>query len=68
MMLKHTYRYRYFLFLLLIITGCKDTDIAPQPSLAMEEEQLLLGNPSGATADEGTFNNYLMQKPQFALS
>ena len=31
-------------------------------------EHLLLGNPSNATADESNYNNYLMQKPQFALS
>ena len=29
---------------------------------------LFLGNPSGATADEGNSNNYLMAKPYFALS
>jgi DNA/RNA endonuclease G (NUC1) len=29
---------------------------------------LTMGNPSGATADVGNPNNYLMQKPEFALS
>lgn len=33
-----------------------------------EYEHLLLGNPSNATADLSNYNNYLMQKPQFALS
>ncbi|GEO07341.1 sugar-non-specific nuclease NucA-like protein [Adhaeribacter aerolatus] len=31
-------------------------------------EHLLLGNPSNATPDENNFNNYLLDKPQFALS
>jgi endonuclease G len=65
-MIRHSYR--YLLFLVLIITGCQETDVAPQQTLTLEEEQLLLGNPSGATADESNFNNYLMQKPQYALS
>lgn len=42
--------------------------MAPQQTLTLEEEQLLLGNPSGATADEGNPNDYLMLKPQYALS
>jgi DNA/RNA endonuclease G (NUC1) len=31
-------------------------------------EHLAMGNPSGATADIGNPNNYLMMKPEFALS
>ncbi|MFD3002682.1 DNA/RNA non-specific endonuclease [Pontibacter toksunensis] len=65
-MLKHTYR--YFLLIFLFLSGCQETDVAPQQVLTLEEEQLLLGNPSGATADESNFNNYLITKPQFALS
>ncbi|PRY02948.1 endonuclease G [Pontibacter ummariensis] len=65
-MLKHSYR--YFLFLLLILSSCKDSEVIPEQSLTLEEEQLLLGNPSGATADESNPNNYLMLKPQYALS
>ena len=31
-------------------------------------EHLVMGNPSGATADLGQPDNYLMQKPEYALS
>src|SRR3954449_5974762 len=31
-------------------------------------EQLVMGNPSGATTDTNNPNNYLMQKQQYALS
>jgi endonuclease G len=31
-------------------------------------EHLVMGNPSGATTDTNNPNNYLMQKPQYALS
>lgn len=62
-------RYKYFLFLLLVLAGCKDTAVTPQQSLTKEQEQLLLGNPSGATTDERKeANNYLMLKTQYALS
>jgi endonuclease G len=37
---------------------------APLP----DDNPLLLGNPSGATADVANENNYLMVKPQYALS
>jgi endonuclease G len=37
---------------------------APQP----DEDPLLLGNPSNATADIANENNYLMVKPQYSLS
>src|SRR5436190_3209329 len=37
---------------------------APQP----DEDPLLLGNPSNATADVANENNYLMVKPQYSLS
>jgi endonuclease G len=37
---------------------------APLPN----EDPLLLGNPSGATADTANENNYLMVKPQYTLS
>lgn len=59
---------RYLLFLFLVLSGCKDSEVAPQQSLTLEEEQLLLGNPSEATADEANYNDYLMLKPQYALS
>lgn len=65
-MFRHSYK--YFLFLLLVLAGCKDTEVTPQESLAKGQEQLLLGNPSGATADESNANDYLMLKAQYALS
>ena len=37
---------------------------APLPN----EDPLLFGNPSNATGDVATENNYLMQKPQYSLS
>jgi DNA/RNA endonuclease G (NUC1) len=37
---------------------------APLPN----EDPLILGNPSGATADVANENNYLMPKPQYTLS
>ncbi|WP_347160464.1 DNA/RNA non-specific endonuclease [Pontibacter chitinilyticus] len=60
----------YFLFILLAFTSCKDPEVAPQTavSLTPEQEQLLLGNPSGATTAVSNENNYLIQKPQYVLS
>ncbi|GAB2784928.1 endonuclease G [Hymenobacter luteus] len=41
---------------------------SPDPAPATESEHLTLGNPSGATADVQMSSNYLLIKPQFALS
>ncbi len=41
---------------------------SPDPAPANESEHLTLGNPSGATADVKMPSNYLLLKPQFALS
>ncbi|WP_345162469.1 DNA/RNA non-specific endonuclease [Pontibacter saemangeumensis] len=60
--------YRCLLFLFLVLSGCQDPEVAPQQTLTLEEEQLLLGNPSNATADEGNPDNYLLLKAQYALS
>ncbi|MBF9252504.1 DNA/RNA non-specific endonuclease [Pontibacter sp. 172403-2] len=60
--------YKYLLFLFMVLAGCKDTDVAPQQSTKPEQEHLLLGNPSGATTSESNAGNYLMLKPQYALS
>ncbi|WP_345159851.1 DNA/RNA non-specific endonuclease [Pontibacter saemangeumensis] len=65
-MLKHTCKYLLLLFL--ILSGCSDADVAPQQPLTLEEEQLLLGNPSEATTSESNYNNFLMLKPQYTLS
>lgn len=64
-MIKHFYRY---LLLFIVLSGCKDSEVAPDQPLTLEEEQLLLGNPSGATADAGRPDNYLITRPQYALS
>lgn len=56
----------YFLFLCALSVSCKRTEVIPHVSL--EEEQLLLGNPSGATSDASNYNNYLLTKPQYAIS
>src|SRR5436853_3519840 len=41
---------------------------APAPESVVSTPNMLLGNPSGATADPANRNNYLMVKPHFALS
>ncbi len=59
-------RYRFILLLtsaLWLTNGCKNAQVAPDTG---REHNLTLGNPSGAgTADP---DNYLLRKPQFALS
>ncbi|SET37290.1 DNA/RNA non-specific endonuclease [Hymenobacter actinosclerus] len=52
------------LALLLLATACSTTH-DPRPKLS---EHLTLGNPSGATTDAGQPTNYLLSKPQYALS
>lgn len=43
------------------------TTTAPPPT-AGDDQHLTMGNPSGALADVNMPNNYLLEKPQFALS
>ena len=50
----------------LALTACQPEAVAPQPSAL--PEHLTLGNPSGATTDETQPTNYLLSKPQYALS
>ncbi|RAK65888.1 DNA/RNA non-specific endonuclease [Hymenobacter edaphi] len=50
---------------LLLLGACADDQPAPAPAFG---EQLTLGNPSGATADAANPRNYLLDKPQYALS
>lgn len=43
----------------------------PQPGARINftnSEHLFLGNPSNATAEQSNYNNYLLDKPQFAIS
>lgn len=65
-MLKHSYK--YFLFLFLVLSGCQSSQVVTQQALFLDQEHLQLGNPSGATTEESNANNYLMLKPQYALS
>lgn len=51
----------------LVATSCGSDE--PTPGSAPEESRhLTLGNPSGATADPAQPANYLLSKPQYALS
>ncbi|RDC64520.1 DNA/RNA non-specific endonuclease [Adhaeribacter pallidiroseus] len=57
-----------FLFVL-VITGCKDTAVAPRKSKFIStSEHLALGNPSNAVTDVLNSNNYLIEKQQYVLS
>ncbi|MEO2076965.1 MAG: DNA/RNA non-specific endonuclease [Bacillus sp. (in: firmicutes)] len=39
-----------------------------EPAIGVDNDNMGLGNPSGATADVSNSNNYLMTKPQYTLS
>lgn len=56
--------------LALLATACATTDVTPTqgPGQSTLPEHLTLGNPSGATTDEAQPTNYLLSKPQYALS
>ncbi|GAA4424030.1 hypothetical protein GCM10023188_03380 [Pontibacter saemangeumensis] len=58
--------YSLFFFIWVITFGCQQAEVIPRISL--EAEQMLLGNPSGATAEVRDYNNFLLLKPQYALS
>jgi endonuclease G len=53
--------------LLLLATACAKTDTAPTPT-PTADENLALGNPSGAVASTSSPTNYLLTKPQYTLS
>ena len=44
------------------------TPVDPGSSVAGRDNNMALGNPSGATADVANYNNYLMVKNEYALS
>ena len=48
-----------------LLSACADKQPTPAPALP---EHLTLGNPSGATTDATNARNYLLDKPQYALS
>ncbi|GGK64148.1 DNA/RNA non-specific endonuclease [Rufibacter glacialis] len=56
------------LSLFLLAFSCQETEVEPSKPLTLAEQQLLLGNPSGATPDIGNPGNYLIMRPQYALS
>ncbi|RNI28390.1 DNA/RNA non-specific endonuclease [Rufibacter immobilis] len=59
----------YFILFSIVIFGCKETEVTPQKSADLPlSEHLTLGNPSGATDNITDINNYLLLKPQYALS
>jgi endonuclease G len=47
--------------------GCSSSDPAPGTP-ATRDDNLALGNPSGAVADAAQYGNYLLVKPQYTLS
>lgn len=59
---------KLFVLFLILAASCKQTEVAPNIPLTLEEQQIALGNPSMATPDLSNYNNYLMMKPQYALS
>jgi endonuclease G, mitochondrial len=65
-MLKQRLLYPFFLILLLF--GCKQTEVVPGTSLTEDGTHLMLGNPSNATSVNTNVNNYLIERPQYALS
>jgi endonuclease G len=48
--------------------GCEKTTGIPREAPALGSENLVMGNPSGATTDEGQPGNYLLLRKQYALS
>lgn len=67
-MLKTVFRLRYVvLFVGVGLVGCRKETVTPPPAPVLPEH-LTLGNPSGATSDPAQPTNYLLTKPQFALS
>ena len=58
------------LLFVFLLAGCKQTEVTPTKSkdLVPLSEHMLLGNPSNATADPANENNFLLHKPQYALS
>ena len=54
-----------------LVVGCAHNDAptpAPNSASPTRDDHLALGNPSGATADANQPANYLVAKPQYALS
>jgi endonuclease G len=56
-----------FLYISLFLFACSKEEVR-EKEITTTSEHLALGNPSGATSDVSTPSNYLMEKPQYALS
>ncbi len=65
-----------FVYASLIFGACKKESSSPKPSqpdtefpkVASDDDNMLLGNPSGAVNNQASADNYLMDKQYFALS
>ncbi|MEI6945554.1 DNA/RNA non-specific endonuclease [Paraflavisolibacter sp. H34] len=57
----------WVLFVTLLVLSCRKQQ-SGQPPVSPVSVHLTLGNPSEAVADSTIFSNYLMVKPQYALS
>lgn len=57
-----------YLFATLTFLGCDKTTVDPDNPKPTRDNPMTLGNPSNAQNDISMPNNYLMEKPQFALS
>ena len=67
--MKKKYSLHYLLLVFLFLAGCKETEVVPKKSTVPPiSVHLTLGNPSNATSDQFNSNNYLMLKPQYAMS
>jgi endonuclease G len=65
--MKHLQKLVYLLFVLAAATSC-DSSNSTDPTPTTTSVHLTLGNPSGALTDVKQPTNYLLVKPQYALS
>ncbi|MHC5833623.1 MAG: DNA/RNA non-specific endonuclease, partial [Nostoc sp.] len=56
------------MFFIALFIGCNPTPKVSTPVKPSTSVNLLLGNPSGANASVTTPDNYLIVRPQYALS
>jgi endonuclease G len=56
-----------FFFLLLLATACSKTEDAT-PAVDNSNNNVAMGNPSGAVASTASPTNYLLTRPQYAVS
>ncbi|TXK29677.1 DNA/RNA non-specific endonuclease [Pontibacter qinzhouensis] len=63
-MTKKLHFLRYLVFAITLLSGCAEK-IVTAPNKPTQDAHLALGNPSGAAT---SFDNYLLEKPQYSLS